>query len=220
MKIEEDYYPIEYKKGEVIFFGRRFTVSPHVLIPRLDTEGLVRRARSIIKTSHIDTVIDIGAWSGIIGVSCADLVDTTIFLDISDQALLVARENYERNFPGKSAIFLSSDLLSDLPSMPSSGVLLVANLPYIKDGDWGHMSPDTQYEPELALFWWAETGFELYQKLFLQIQERAFHGTLLIEFGFDQRQVAENVLQGLSWEYHFFSDYSGIERFAEIRIGI
>jgi release factor glutamine methyltransferase len=41
-------YPIEYRQGSVEFFGRRFLVTPDVLIPRLETEGLVRRARQIL----------------------------------------------------------------------------------------------------------------------------------------------------------------------------
>ena len=80
------------------------------------------------------------------------------------------------------------------------------------------MSPDTHFEPELALFGWRETGFELYEQLFAQISEYKFQGTLIIEFGFDQREIAEKRIQIYGWKYEFFSDYAGIERFCEIRI--
>jgi release factor glutamine methyltransferase len=56
----DEHYPIEYKDGLVVFFGKTFTVTPDVLIPRLETEGLVRRVRSILRTRHIYTLIDIG----------------------------------------------------------------------------------------------------------------------------------------------------------------
>jgi release factor glutamine methyltransferase len=168
----QENYPIEYIQGSVQFFGRDFVVTPDVLIPRLETEGLVRRAREIIRTKGIETVIDIGTGSGIIGVSCADLVDSVVFLDISEEALDIAKKNFQTHFPEKSAIFAVSDLLSgyqyqsEPPLIPPSqggsetippshypaNILFVANLPYIRENDWENMSADTRHEPELALF--------------------------------------------------------------------
>ena len=219
-------FPIEYTTGEVVFFWKKFRVTPAVLIPRLETEGLVRRARTIIREKNIKTVVDIGTGSGIIGTSCADLVDQTIFLDISPEALSIAQENYTTHFWKKPATFLESDLLSnlDLSEHSNEPILLLANLPYIKAEDWGNMSPDTRYEPELALFGWEGTGFEMYETLFAQIQERYKNHTLpdesilIIEFGFDQREIAEKIIASYGWPYEFFADYSWIERFCEIHI--
>ena len=57
-------YPEEYLTGKVNFFGRDFVVTPDVLIPRLETESLVRRARQILQSSSKPTVIvDIGCGS-------------------------------------------------------------------------------------------------------------------------------------------------------------
>lgn len=71
------------------------------------------------------------------------------------------------------------------------------------------MSSDTIFEPKIALFGGVETGFELYEKLFLQIQKAEIHGIIVIEFGFDQRQIAENFLKNFeNWEYHFFADFA------------
>jgi methylase of polypeptide subunit release factors len=89
------------------------------------------------------------------------------------------------------------------------------------------MSPDTRHEPELALFGGDETGFEMYERLFEQLQtysaqctvhteESKF--TLIIEFGFDQREIAKKVIQSYGWKYEFFADFAGIERFAEIHL--
>ena len=77
-------YPEEYITGKVIFFGREFHVTPDVLIPRLETESLVRRAREAQKNLNFECIVDIGCGSGIIGTSLADLVDEVIFLDISE----------------------------------------------------------------------------------------------------------------------------------------
>lgn len=80
------------------------------------------------------------------------------------------------------------------------------------------MSEDTRFEPELALFGGENTGFEMYERLFLQIKNKGISGTLLIEFGFDQRELAEEVIRLYGWKYEFFADYAGIERFCEIEV--
>jgi ribosomal protein L3 glutamine methyltransferase len=101
-------------------------------------------------------VVDIGSGSGIIGTSVADLADEVIFLDISEQALHIAEKNFRSHFPDKKAQFIVSDLLSALPTSyllpPTSSILFLTNLPYIRDEDWQNMSDDTVYEPKLALF--------------------------------------------------------------------
>lgn len=128
-------------------------MTPDVLIPRLETESLVRRARQVVREESIKKIIDIGSGSGIIGTSLADLVDEVIFLDISSTALTIAEKNFRTHFPDKKAQFIVSDLLSNLPKFEENAeVLFVTNLPYIKDEDWNNMSVDTIHEPKLALF--------------------------------------------------------------------
>lgn len=207
-------YPEEYITGKVNFFGRDFVVTPDVLIPRLETEWLVRRARKIIQSGDIKTIVDIGCGSGIIWVSCADLADEVIFLDISPEALEVAEKNFRTHFPEKKAQFIVSDLLENY--LPRENTLLLANLPYIKWWDWKNMSADTHFEPELALFGGDETGFEMYERLFSQLQDMKYRWCMLNEFGFDQREIAEKIIKNYGWKYEFFADYAGVERFAEI----
>ncbi len=98
------------------FFGRDFFVTPDVLIPRLETESLVRRARQLFQPTNLPTyqptiVVDIGCGSGIIGTSVADLADEVIFLDISPEALRITEKNFRSHFPEKRAQFIVSDLL-------------------------------------------------------------------------------------------------------------
>lgn len=173
-----------------------------------------------MREKKFEKVLDIGSGSGIIGTSLADLADNIFFVDISEKALEVARKNFETHFPEKTATFLHSDLLEKCDhTRENTEILIVSNLPYIKDNDWKNMSEDTIYEPKIALFGGEKTGFELYEKLFLEISEKKIAGMVLIEFGFDQRNIAENFLKKFpSWEVDFFADYAGIERFAEIKI--
>ena len=250
------HYPIEYIEWSVIFFGREFIVTPDVLIPRLETESLVRHARKLLSSTHSPTtIIDIGCGSGIIGTSVADLADEVIFLDISPEALQIAEKNFRMHFPEKKAQFIVSDLLSnllekggvtnemsdgglvlentdtpiplsqsDIPLSQGDRILFLTNLPYIKQDDWDNMSADTVHEPRLALFWGESTGFELYERLFGQLSRfpRLQHSkspTLIFEFWFDQRAIAEEILKKYpQWEYSFFADYAGVERFGEINL--
>lgn len=149
-------------------------MTPDVLIPRLETECLVRRARKIIQDQNIRIVIDIGSGSGIIGTSIADLTSEVIFLDISPEALSITEKNFRTHFPDKKAQFIVSDLLSALQNSSRvisefENLLFLTNLPYIKDADWRNMSEDTIHEPRLALFGGVKTGFELYEHLFTQL---------------------------------------------------
>lgn len=85
------------------------------------------------------------------------------------------------------------------------------------------MSSDTHFEPKLALFGGEKTGFEMYERLFFQIgnilmDQKPKTLTLIIEFGFDQREMAEEIIKNYGWKYNFFGDYRGIERFCEINM--
>jgi methylase of polypeptide subunit release factors len=90
-------YPDEYIAGYVTFFGKKYSVSPHTLIPRLETESLVRRARQYIREQGVHTVVDIGTGSGILVLSLADMptLQHIYALDISRDALYMAKQNGE-----------------------------------------------------------------------------------------------------------------------------
>ena len=80
------------------------------------------------------------------------------------------------------------------------------------------MSADTHFEPELALFGGEKTGFEIYERLFTQLSVINYPVSIIIEFGFDQREIAEKIIREYGWEYEFFADHAGVERFCEINI--
>lgn len=212
-------YPEEYKIWFVEFLQKKFFVNPSVLIPRLETEVLIKRVRKFLQNSNTPKIIvDIGSGSGIIGISLADLANEIYFIDISADALEVAKKNFYHNFADKEASFVISDLLENLNLDNKKELIFVSNLPYIKNNDWQNMSEDTIFEPKLALFGGEKTGFELYEKLFFQLKEKNFSGKIFIEFGFDQKEIAKNFLEKnfKQWKTEFFSDYAGITRFAEI----
>ena len=125
--------PIQYIFGDCEFHGLRFEVNPSVLIPRPETSELVE----LIVRHHTETglkVLDIGTGSGCIAVSLAKMLHkaTVTAIDISDDALVVARRNAEAH--QADIRFLQADILSESPldeiSQPAFDVI-VSNPPYV-----------------------------------------------------------------------------------------
>ena len=89
--------PEEYTDGYVIFMGRRFMVDQRALIPRLETEELVKYCIKLLReNSNIHTIADIGTGSGIIPVSLVEKIEqslTVLATDMSQDALELASEN-------------------------------------------------------------------------------------------------------------------------------
>lgn len=213
---------------KIEFFCRKFAYNRNVLIPRLETESLVRYAKNIIKNEDFDYIIDLGTWSWIIGITLSlESGNKEVFLiDKSSRALKTAEFNSKKLL--SSTITLKSDLFSVFFENKKilrswSDLLIATNLPYIKDWDFENMSPDTIDEPKMALFWWAKTWFELYEKFFKQAKELKKNFNLnkiriIAEFWFDQREVAWNTLDKLKIPHRFFSDLRNIERFVDAEI--
>ncbi len=154
--------PLAYILGYKEFYGRRFIVTPEVLIPRPETEDIIE----IAKAAKPKSIIDVGTGSGCIAITLAlELPKAEITaVDISDSALSVAQKNAKQL--GAKLNFRKSDLLDgvDLPEKP----LIIANLPYV-DKTWNWLDKNSlRYEPELALYAQKE-GLELIYRLIDQI---------------------------------------------------
>ncbi len=142
--------PVAYITGEKEFYGRKFIVTPDVLIPRPETEDLVDLALDIIPKGQTFRIVEVGTGSGCIGITLKlerPELDVTLS-DISSEALGVAKKNAKQL--GTDVRFVESDLLSSFILHPSSFSLIVANLPYV-DKTW-KTSPETAHEPALALY--------------------------------------------------------------------
>jgi release factor glutamine methyltransferase len=144
--------PIQYVLGYAEFYGLQFQVNPSVLIPRPETEELVRWIieDSIHSTSHT-SILDIGTGSGCIPVSLKKhLPDASICaIDISADALAVARLNAAAHDAEIS--FCQIDILSEIPA--GKYHVIVSNPPYISAGEKSVMTANVlNHEPHLALF--------------------------------------------------------------------
>ncbi len=178
------HHPIAYLVGQREFYGRNFTVTPDVLIPRPETEALIE---FVLNGDFSNAnILDVGTGSGAIAVTLAtEMPNATITAsDVSPVALEIARKNAAKL--DAKVKFVESDLLADISGQFD---IIVANLPYV-DPTW-EVSPDTTFEPQRALFA-ADNGLELIKKLIVQAKEHVSeHGTLLLEL--DTRQLAETI---------------------------
>lgn len=145
--------PVQYVVGHEWFCGRRFRVTPAVLIPRPETQHLVSLATAEMAGKEDQTdVLDIGTGSGCIAVSIAAACPKARVeaWDLSDDALSVARENAREN--GVSIRFSRQDALH-APCEADRWDVVVSNPPYIPERERQQMSLNvTGHEPGMALF--------------------------------------------------------------------
>ncbi|WP_321438956.1 peptide chain release factor N(5)-glutamine methyltransferase [uncultured Bacteroides sp.] len=159
----QKYEPIQYILGHTNFHGMNFHVTSAVLIPRPETEELV--ALIIKENPDSGRILDIGTGSGCIAISLSkNLPQSQIFSwDISEEALLVAREN--NRILGTSVSFKQVNVLEYLPDGETFDVI-VSNPPYVTDSEKGEMEKNVlNWEPSLALFVPDENPLLFYRKI-------------------------------------------------------
>lgn len=175
--------PVAYLVGHREFFSLSFDVTPDVLIPRPETEGLVVRALDLLKEtpSPAPRVADVGTGSGAIAVALAKQnpkVQVTA-VDVSPAALAVARGNAEKHGVTDRIEFVEGDLLAGVDAGAAFD-LIAANLPYVTSNELGELAEGVRkYEPRLALDG-GEQGDELIQRLLPQATQRLTPGGWLL----------------------------------------
>ncbi len=171
------------------FFGRRFRLTPDVLIPRPETELLVERAIGIIgRMNGCSRVIDVGTGSGCIAVSLAAQVSRLHIwaTDLSRLALDVAQANGVALAADHSIMFVQADLLA---SFRGPFDLVCANLPYIPTSKLRRL-PVTTREPRLALDGGPD-GLAVIRRLLAQLPfALARNGVALLEIESESGTVA------------------------------
>lgn len=217
--------PVAYLVGSTEFYGLAFTVDRRVLIPRPETELLVEAAlnlcRQRLKHGQTPIIADIGTGSGAIPISLAvqePRLPSIYAVDISQDALDVARLNCEHHHVTNRVHLLQGDLLDALPEPVD---LLLANLPYVGTNEQAVMLPDVlEYEPHLALFS-GPTGLDLLHRLLQEAsQSKKLRGeaVLLLEMGYQQRAALTQLAVAI-WpdaQITCIRDYAGWERVLHI----
>lgn len=180
----EEEKPLEYILGYVEFFGVRFWVNEHTLIPRPETEYMISALTEYLQGSQDLNFIllDIGTGSGVLGCSVLlqnqDKISQVFMSDISADALYVAKRNYDDliDVSKHEMRMIQSDLCAFLESYPEviegRNIVMTANLPYIPDQTFDDNSPVNvqKREPRFA-FVGGDDGLDLYRKMFAQLKK-------------------------------------------------
>lgn len=179
--------PVAYLVGFKEFYNLRFTVTPAVLIPRPETELLVLEAIRFAKPLSTPRIVDVGTGSGAIALTLAKHVPQARMtaIDVSPEALDVARKNAELLKLSSSVRFLQGDLLQPVASEKFD--LVVSNPPYI-DSEVVKQLPVTvkNFEPKLALDG-GLGGTAIIERLATEAKTvLGAGGHLLLEIGADQ----------------------------------
>jgi len=212
--------PLQHLLGTVEFYGRTFGCDKRALVPRPETEQLVELLISRFKSeiSH-SRMIDVGTGSGVIALSlAAEFPEAEVVgADISETALMLARENAERLGLADRVRFQRSNLLENV--QPGFD-LIAANLPYVSTEDRHTLSREVLHDPEVAVF--AGTcGDELLQELIARAPSWLQPGGILaLEIGIGQSEALILALAEKNYRDIFNEkDYSGVTRFLFARYG-
>ena len=202
--------PVQYITGEGYFMGEFFKVTPAVLIPRDETEILVRKAIELIQTNNFKNVLDIGTGSGCIACTIAKNTDATVLgVDISSDALRVALDNVTKLGINNRAVFRKSDLFEKVREEEKFDII-VSNPPYIPHDV--ELSEEVMKEPELALRA-DEDGLEFYRKITEKAPEFLKEGGwLMYELGIGESNAVKAFMQEHFTDVTIIKDLAGIDR--------
>ncbi|MHB1686021.1 MAG: peptide chain release factor N(5)-glutamine methyltransferase [Ignavibacteriaceae bacterium] len=216
LKRRSKFEPLQYITGLVEFYGLEFKVGPAVLIPRPETELLVEEILKTYPGNNNLKILDIGTGSGNIAVSLAKHLQNSsiIAIDISDEALKVARENAELNNISGKIQFVKHDILSGVKILENDFDAVVSNPPYVTQKDFGNLDHELKdFEPAVALTDQAD-GLSFYKAISsyanLLLKKG---GKIFFEIGHcHSEQVNELLLQNNFSNILVRKDYQNIDR--------
>ena len=202
--------PLQYITGEQNFCGLDFYVNENVLIPRLDTEVLVEKILEYEEPGQ--RVMDMCTGSGCIAITLQKLGRFQVMaVDISEEALTLARKNAQRN--QSQVTFFQSNMFDQL-SNTSKVDVIVSNPPYIESKVIDELDDEVKkYEPRLALDG-MEDGLHFY-RILAREGKRFLNegGRLYVEIGFDQAEAVKEIFGAQGFlDIQVYRDLAGLDR--------
>ena len=209
--------PLQHIVGDTSFRGHTIKCDTRALVPRPETEELVDMAKERLASVATPFIVEIGTGTGAIAIACAKEIPGAKVLatDVSAEALALAKENADAN---ETPIeFAQGDLLDAVTGEAMAKAAgdasakidsLIANLPYIPDGEKGKLQPEVdKFDPELALYGGPD-GLSLVRKMLKQTEGRLSAGaSILLEIGSEQASVLESEAASYPW-----LDFTGIHK--------
>jgi release factor glutamine methyltransferase len=210
--------PTAYIVGAREFWGRQFVITSAVLVPRPETELIIEEALVRLHAFAEPRIADIGTGSGILAVTLAAEVPvaTVTATDLSSDALEVAKQNAERHGVGGRITFVNTSYLDDVPRMFD---LIVANPPYVRDGDKSALARDVRHEPDVALFGGPDGLRDVAGVMDAAVEKLTPGGWFVMEFGYGQEDDVRRLVdarRALRFD-HIRDDLQGIARTAIIQ---
>jgi release factor glutamine methyltransferase len=217
-----DHEPLQHLLGFEEFRGLRLGVTPDVLVPRPETEGLVEWAEALLAPLARPVVADVGTGSG--AIACALAMarpDAEVLaIDASLPALAVATANVRRLGLSGQVRLVAGDLLGPLASVAGSVDMIVANLPYLPSALIQDLPREVAaFEPRLALDGGAD-GLGVVRRLVAAAPATLRPGgALLMEIGEEQAREVLGLMSGAGFEgIETRLDLRGVERYMAGRI--
>ena len=201
--------PITKIFGHTNFYGLDFKVTKEVLSPRIDTEVLVEE---VLKVCNAKTkVLDIGTGSGAIAITIAKESGAKVTaVDISDEALKVAKENAKLN--DVNITFKKSDLFSAISKFAKFDII-VSNPPYIPSAEIDALDDEVKnFDPRLALDG-GESGLVFYERIIMDLPKYLTkNGKIFFEIGYLQAKDLKKLLQKNFKDIRIVKDYEKNDR--------
>ncbi len=203
--------PLQHIVGDTSFRGHSIKCDPRALVPRPETEELVDMAKNLLNGIETPFIVEVGTGTGAIAIACAKEIGSSRVLatDISEEALALAKENAEANGLGEELKFAQGDLLDavtgdvvvKIADDASAKIdCLIANLPYIPDGEKGKLQPEVdKFDPALALYGGPD-GLTLVRKMLSQTEGKLASGApILLEIGSEQAAMLQSEATNYPW---------------------
>ena len=207
--------PVAYLIGEWEFYGLPLDISESVLIPRPDTEVLVDRALTYLKTVAEPRVLDLCAGSGCIGLALAkNAPESHVVLgELDEGALRICRQNIRRNQLSARVTSLRIDAREKPSRQLGEFDCIVSNPPYLTAAEMEQLQPEVAQEPAMAL----EAGEDglVFYKAIAEHYQKALRpgGALALEIGWQQREAVTALLEANGWvDIACRKDFGGNDR--------
>lgn len=187
--------PLQHITHSQEFMKMNFYVNENVLIPRPDTEILVEEVINIDKKINAKKILDLCTGSGAIAISLAKYIENSQItaVDISEEALRIAKLNAVNNNVEDKITFVKSDLFENI--VKEKYDIIVSNPPYIKKNFIKKLDKEVQQEPYIALDGGYD-GLDFYRKIISEgYQYLKFKGYLCMEIGYDQKQEVFDIIK-------------------------